>query len=303
MLSPFPTRGDTDWTIRRGFYYTDNKGVRRKGDFLIFEPLHGLLVLEVKGHRFRQFAPTGAWEGDPEKNCDQRVDRLDQEHAGVIRALDEASPGWHPVAKALCLPNEFIPEGQTSFRDIPRDQLVDRRDLDRLESLFGRFFGGQQPRDLSRHREVFLKVYGKGSAPGELRHFLDHNEILFRKQLTRQYQLLDILEGNRQLLIEGGAGTGKTWNAVEQAVRLAEEGEGANRSKLNWRFGSHETGRHSGQHGFRCHPETLKNKPRYSAGMLPREKASKLARSARSEWNPRGNHRSARSAPHDRGNR
>ncbi len=54
------------WTIRWGFYYTDNKGVRREGDFLVFDPLHGLLVLEVKGHRFRQFAPTGAWEGDPQ---------------------------------------------------------------------------------------------------------------------------------------------------------------------------------------------------------------------------------------------
>ena len=33
------------WTIRWGFYYVDNKGIRREGDFLIFDPLHGLLVL------------------------------------------------------------------------------------------------------------------------------------------------------------------------------------------------------------------------------------------------------------------
>lgn len=41
------------WTIRWGFYYMDNKGVRRESDFLIFDPMHGLLVLEVKGTRFR----------------------------------------------------------------------------------------------------------------------------------------------------------------------------------------------------------------------------------------------------------
>lgn len=215
------------WTIRWGFYYTDNKGIRREGDFLIFDPLHGLLVLEVKGHRLRQFAPTGAWEGDPETNRDHPLFQLDQEHAGVLRALDEVDTGWHPVAKALCLPNEFIPEGQTHYQGIARDQIVDRRDLDRFESIFGRFFNGQQPRDIARHREVFLEAYGKGTKPEELRHFIDHNELLFRKQLTRQYQFLDMLEGNRQLLIEGGAGTGKTWNAVEQAVRLAEAGEGA----------------------------------------------------------------------------
>jgi hypothetical protein len=215
------------WTIRWGYYYTDNKGVRREGDFLIFDPMHGLLVLEVKGHRFRQFAPTGAWEGDPEKSRDHPLYQLDQEHAGVIRALDEVESGWHPVAKALCLPNELIPEGQKTFRDIDRNLFVDRRDLDRIETIFGRFFGGQQPRDLNRHREVFLKAYGKGGGREELKHFIDHNEVLFRKQLTRQYQLLDILGENRQLLIEGGAGTGKTWHAVEQAVRLAEQGEGA----------------------------------------------------------------------------
>lgn len=215
------------WTIRWGFYYTDNKGVRREGDFLVFDPLHGLLVLEVKGHRLRQFAPTGAWEGDPATNRDHPLFQLDQEHAGVLRALDEVEAGWHPVAKALCLPNELIPEGQTHYQGIARDQIVDRLDLDRFESVFGRFFGHQRPRDLARHREVFLKAYGKGAAPEELRHFIDHNELLFRQQLTRQYQLLDMLEGNRQLLVEGGAGTGKTWNAVEQAVRLAEAGKGA----------------------------------------------------------------------------
>jgi hypothetical protein len=51
------------WTIRWGFYYQDNKGIRREGDFLIFDPLHGILVLEVKGDRFRQFAPTGCVTG------------------------------------------------------------------------------------------------------------------------------------------------------------------------------------------------------------------------------------------------
>ncbi|MEZ5433175.1 MAG: NERD domain-containing protein [Verrucomicrobiales bacterium] len=37
------------WTIRWGFYYRDNAGVLREGDFLIFGPDCGLLVLEVKG--------------------------------------------------------------------------------------------------------------------------------------------------------------------------------------------------------------------------------------------------------------
>ena len=215
------------WTIRWGFYYTDNKGTRREGDFLIFDPIHGLLVLEVKGDRVRQFAPTGRWEGHPEKDKDHPLFQLDQEYAGVLRALEQTEAGWRPVAKALCLPNEVIPEGQRSWQGIPREMIVDGRDLERFDAVFPRFFPGEPPRDIQRHREVFLQTYGKGGRPQDLRHFIDHNEIIFRKQLTRQYQLLDILEGNQQLFIEGGAGTGKTWNAVEKAVRLAEKDEGA----------------------------------------------------------------------------
>lgn len=215
------------WTIRWGFYYLDNKGVRREGDFLIFDPLHGLLVLEVKGGRFRQFPPTGRWEGDPDKDPDHPLFQLDQEHAGVLKELTSVEPGWRPVAKALCLPNEFIPENQRTFQGLPRDILVDKKDLQQLDSIFGRFFSGKTPRNIQDHRKVFLRAYGKGGAPDDIKHFIDHNEIIFRKQVTRQYQLLDILEENRQLLIKGGAGTGKTWHAIEKSVRLAEQGEGA----------------------------------------------------------------------------
>ena len=143
------------WTIRWGFYYEDNKGVRREGDFLIFDPLHGLLVLEVKGFRLRGFAPTGKWEGDPTKNGDHPLYQLDQEFAGVLKALEEVQPGWRPVAKALCLPNEVIPEGQKTYQGIPREHFVDGRDLERIDSVFGRFFDGEQPRNIQQHRDVF----------------------------------------------------------------------------------------------------------------------------------------------------
>ena len=214
------------WTIRWGFYYEDNQGVRREGDFLIFDPLHGLLVLEVKGFRLRGFAPTGKWEGDSD-NKDHPLFQLDQEFSAVLRTLEKVKPGWRPVAKALCLPREVIAEGQETYQGIPRELIVDGRDLERIDSIFGRFFGGEQPRHIQHHREVFLQAYGKGGSPKELKQFIDHNEIIFRKQLTRQYHLLDILEENQQLFAEGGAGTGKTWHAVEKAARLAEAGDGA----------------------------------------------------------------------------
>ncbi|MCC5808433.1 MAG: NERD domain-containing protein [Opitutales bacterium] len=37
------------WTVRWGWHYEDNAGVRREGDFLILGPGGHVLVLEVKG--------------------------------------------------------------------------------------------------------------------------------------------------------------------------------------------------------------------------------------------------------------
>lgn len=99
------------WTIRWGFYYRDNAGVLREGDFLIFGPDCGLLVLEVKRDRFRAFRPTGRWEGDPTTNRDHPLYQLDQEHAAVIRALEENGPTRHgirwsrpPVCRMIAFP-------------------------------------------------------------------------------------------------------------------------------------------------------------------------------------------------------
>jgi hypothetical protein len=44
-----------DWLIRWGYYYDTD----REGDFLVFGPNGGLLVLEVKGAPMRKLATTG----------------------------------------------------------------------------------------------------------------------------------------------------------------------------------------------------------------------------------------------------
>jgi hypothetical protein len=41
---------------------------------------------------------------------------------------------------------------------------------------------------------------------------------------VRKNQILDMLRDNRQLVVQGGPGSGKTWLALEQAFRYADEG-------------------------------------------------------------------------------
>ena len=52
----------------------------------------------------------------------------------------------------------------------------------------------------------------------------DPKKANFMPQFTSRFALLDPLSENRQLLIHGGTGTGKTWHALELAFRHARQG-------------------------------------------------------------------------------
>jgi hypothetical protein len=55
---------DHRWTVIWGYYYRDDQGNDREGDFLVLGPAGGLLVLEVKSSIPRWFHSTGQWEGE-----------------------------------------------------------------------------------------------------------------------------------------------------------------------------------------------------------------------------------------------
>ncbi|MCA9447735.1 MAG: hypothetical protein KC931_11510 [Candidatus Omnitrophica bacterium] len=75
-------------------------------------------------------------------------------------------------------------------------------------------------------RKTFFETFGRPGSPDGIASFVSRTEQLFREQFTASYHVLDLAERNRQLLVEGRSGSGKTWHAVEKAVRLAQEDEG-----------------------------------------------------------------------------
>jgi len=219
-----------DWFVRWGFYYTDRKGVRREGDFLILAPFGGALVLEVKGGVPRQFSATGQWEGDERDNP---LNQLDMEWAAVVRSLKATDARPLYVAKALGLPAVKADLNSDRCCGLSRDVVLagnEMGDLGLLGQAMIRFFkpgarnGGVKPVS-EEAREAFLDIYGGGCDAASVQHFIDHTEARFRQQLISEYQVLDMLQGNRQLLVEGGCGSGKSWYAMEQARRYANEGK------------------------------------------------------------------------------
>lgn len=210
-----------DWIVRWGFYYRGD----REGDFLIIGPIGGALVLEVKGGPIRKLGTTGRWDG-PEK--DHPVAQLCAEWSAVVDRLKAVSQNRLPpfVAKALCLPQFALSPGSNAYKGIDRQLILDQNDLEDFETAWRRLFVGHLTKVLKESREVFSEAYGYEVTPKAIRHFITETDRILLRHATAEFELLDMLHENRQLLVQGGPGTGKTWLAFEQAYRLAERDAG-----------------------------------------------------------------------------
>jgi hypothetical protein len=213
---------DDRWTVIWGYFYRDDHGHDREGDFLVLGPAGGLLVLEVKSSIPRWFSSTGQWEGE----TGNPVDQLMKEWRAIRRLLEKAAPRlW--ITKALCVPGEVASRDQPTCAGIPRQLIVLRNDLDHWLRTWLDLFGGKVANPvLPPQRDAVLAQFGASIQAVSRRGFLDHTEQLFQRQLTARFALLDQLRENRQLLVRGGTGTGKSWHALEQTFRYAQQGEG-----------------------------------------------------------------------------
>ena len=208
-----------EWVIRWGFYYDTD----REGDFLILGPTGGVLVLEVKGGELRKLSTTGRWEG-PDR--DHPLKQLSAEWKAILARLQETADGNAVpfVAKALCLVDLTIDPKVPAYKEIDRNLIVDRGDLAAFETTWGRLFARRDHPVSEEERKVFLDSCAKDISPKEIRHFVTETDRILLRQTTAEYQILDMLRDNRQLVVQGGPGSGKTWLALEQAFRYAEDG-------------------------------------------------------------------------------
>lgn len=207
------------WIVRWGYWYEDNLGSLREGDFLVLGPQGGLAVLEVKSSLGYQ-STTGQWDTP---DGDNPLIQLQDQHQGVIRHLESVAKGRRLpfVAKSLVLPAVEIAPNITEFRGVPRQLILAGNDLRHFARSWEKLFPGLRPVE-SVQRAVFLDGYGDGLNPKSVKAFVSETDQMLLRQATASYRLLDLLAGNRQLVVEGGVGTGKSWYAIEQARRLAE---------------------------------------------------------------------------------
>ena len=213
--------------------FTDRDG-DREADFLVLWPGHGIAVIEVKGGlihlidgQWRQ-----PWSSDPRgwKPINPVEQALKCKYA--LRDYLHQHPRWsrgnprlvHMVAlPATVLDDDF------HTPDAPRWLVMDRTDTshaaDRIASALRQAEG--QPA-APTHDDVNLIVdclAGTAIAQRDLLTRLHEREDTCELLSEDQARVLDMVNSNTRVEIRGGAGSGKTWLAVEKARRLAMSGK------------------------------------------------------------------------------
>lgn len=195
----------------------------------------GIVVIEVKGGRV--WVEDGQWwqaDGGPVGR--HRVDPLEQAlgNKHVLRNWVEESAAWHgrrPVrwAHAVALPDVEV-ERSVRLPEARREQILDASDLSEI---------GQRLRNLLDTLDTTRRPVS-GDDAWAIHEALDArfvpHDLSVERLVERRDQEVERLSAEQAILLDaiallarvevrGGAGSGKTWLAVEQARRLARSGQ------------------------------------------------------------------------------
>jgi ATP:corrinoid adenosyltransferase len=202
-----------------------------EADLIVAWPGVGVAVVEVKGGHISRHH--GQWyqssRGDNRPIKDPVVQAQDCKHVlHRLLAQNRSEAAAARAAHLVAFPFTNVDPGW-SYSGCPRDMVLARNDLataaDRIRAAIDRHGTGHAPLTTGG-LESLLEVL-EGQLPGQasLLSWAEENEA-YVDQLTRdQAKVARILREQRRLKVIGGAGTGKTWLALEQARRLAAAGE------------------------------------------------------------------------------
>lgn len=204
-------------------------------DLLVVLPGAGVVVVEVKG---------GALWHDGQSWCrrwngrDQRLDPVEQARTGkyAVRDYVEHDPRWRDSSRsrlrwahAVVLPGTTLPD-DFSLPECPPWSVVDATGMEELAARLRDIPVRQESRNRAPDDDdadlVAEILRGRGLPQRDLVAEAAAREEGLQLQLTQEQGLvLDATRLLRRVEVRGGAGSGKTFLALERARRLARDGE------------------------------------------------------------------------------
>ncbi len=226
-------RLEDDWHV---FHNIKWQGLRRgrqgdgETDFALFHPREGIVVIEAKGGEIRladgefvRVLPDGRHRPitNPFDQAAACKRQLREFLCGSVPGLDRIPRVGHAVAFPQGrVDGDLGPQG-------PRPIIIDADDLDDIAGTVKRVAAHWAPPtwldddQLAAIRNLLLPSVRVRRLLAD--QVADASRAII-ELTTEQFEVLDGLSGNRQALITGGAGTGKTVLAAERVRRLADLG-------------------------------------------------------------------------------
>jgi DNA polymerase III delta prime subunit len=204
-------------------------------DFVVLAPGLGVLIVEVKSH-LKVSRQGGIWTlGNAEPSSRSPFEQAEMNRYSLKNSLQEA--GWTvpPMGSVVVFTNLNFNETSNEWHPW---QSIDRAQID-LSGVTGALrssFDGMREH-FRRAKPSQSLEFSRDDADRLAKYLRSNFEVSeslaaitrdryeeYRTFLDEQYEALDQLDVNPQLLFEGAAGTGKTLLALEVAKRSAESG-------------------------------------------------------------------------------
>jgi Nuclease-related domain/PhoH-like protein len=199
-------------------------------DFALFHPHNGILVIEAKGGdvvvedgNYLRRQPSGGLY--PIQDPFEQAASCKRHLSNFLGAQVEGLGSGPRVGRAVAFPHVRIEQGLGP--QAPREIILDAGDLEHIERSLSRLVDYWKPpqrltdAQLARIRKL---LFPSVTVRRLLRDELADAAAALVELTNEQYEILDAIGGNRQALILGDAGTGKTLLAVERTRRLADLG-------------------------------------------------------------------------------
>lgn len=226
--------GERDLIISNQIRYTRERTFEI--DLVVGLDGYGVVVLEVKGGHV--FYEGGSWR-QTTPDGEKRIDPFGQASRGMyaLRQWVEESAAWGSRRRvrwthAVVFPSVEVPAGYQA-PDSTRWQIVDKDDLTdiagKLRTLLQTRDDNDLPLDLDATSGVIDAIRARNApqrdAARTIELAVEENEERVERLSAEQARILDALALLDRVEVRGGAGSGKTWLAVEQARRLARDGQ------------------------------------------------------------------------------
>lgn len=228
---------DRHWTV---FYSRPWLGLTATGeeidgecDFVVVHPDHGVLAIEVKGGGISYDPVLDQWLTRNRLGVRARIkDPVHQARAAkheLLRKLKEMrqwpSGLYIRIRHGVVFPDAEAPPGNLGA-DRPASIFCCRPGMKELGTWVRERLLGGDGEPVGRARlPLFEQLLAKPfilNAP--LAHYLDEDDEVIRLLTPQQFHILDNIQDVRRAAVGGGAGTGKTVVAMEDALRMGRSG-------------------------------------------------------------------------------